>query len=292
VAREPGVDLGEAGGQAVAADRAVELAGRGGEPTGARGLGVGEHLLLAAQRRFERAGIRVHDADVALDQQRVALVAAERRFEPLTRRLVDQLFVATTEPALTRLGVGPSDRQDLAQQQRIKLLVGTDERGPALASYAGRGSLAGWLRASAVRAARNARRQQAPAAPPDADEDGSAAWAAVADDPELGHLKQAYCDAFRRAADAAFAGLSPRSRLLLKQHLLDEMAPGVLATFYGVHQATIYRWLEAVRGELVADTRRRLASELCLDDREIAQLMNLLQSQLEVSVRRLLAVGT
>lgn len=195
----------------------------------------------------------------------------------------EQLFVRTVEPALTRLGLGAADRQDIAQQLRIKLLVGVDGRGPALGRYAGRGSLAGWVRANAVRAAHDARRGGAAAREVDWVD-----WAAVADDPEIARLKHAYRDQFARAAAEALAGLSPRARLLLKQHLLDGVTVAGLAALYGVHGATVYRWLDAARDELIADTRRRLAAALGLDGREVERLMGLLQSQLDVSVRRLL----
>jgi RNA polymerase sigma-70 factor, ECF subfamily len=118
--------------------------------------------------------------------------------------------------------------------------------------------------------------------------DDWAAWPAVADDPEIGRLRRVYCEAFPRAAIATFTALSPRSRLLLKQHLLDEIGPASLATLYDVHLATVSRWLDAARGELVAATRDRLARELRLDGGEVARLMALLQSELEVSLRRLL----
>ncbi len=80
----------------------------------------------------------------------------------------------------------------------------------------------------------------------------------------------------------------PRTRLLLKQHLLDGVSVARLASLHQVHAATVSRWLEDARAELLVDTRRRIVATLQLDGAEIDRLMSLWQSQLDVSVRRLL----
>jgi RNA polymerase sigma-70 factor, ECF subfamily len=195
----------------------------------------------------------------------------------------ERLFVRAVEPALVRLGLEAADRQDVAQQLRIKLLVGTGGAPPALARYAGRGSLAGWLRASALRAGLDLLRTKRPA-----DESVWLDWSAAADDPEMAQLKRAYQTAFKRAASDALGAVAPRTRLLLKQHLIDGVSVARLAALHQVHVATVYRWLEDARAALLADTRRRLVVALQIDGPEIERLMGLLQSQLDVSVQRLL----
>ena len=60
----------------------------------------------------------------------------------------------------------------------------------------------------------------------------------------------------------------------------------VLCT-YGVHRATVVRWLAAAREALFAGTRARMRDRL--RDTEIDEVLDLIQSRLDVSVRRLLA---
>ncbi len=207
--------------------------------------------------------------------------AALRAFEPLFRRVAEAL--------LARAGVAAPDREDLAQQVRVKMLVAEGGREPKLALYGGRGPLTRWLRAGVLRSLLDARKRRRPEEL--LDEDDWLAWPSLADDPELARLKHACRDAFKRAATEALAALEPRARLLLRQSLLDGVGAARLATMYGVHAATAYRWLEDARGQLMRATRLRLAASLQLDAVEIDRLLGLLESQLDVSVRRLLEAG-
>jgi RNA polymerase sigma-70 factor (ECF subfamily) len=224
----------------------------------------------------------LHAADLYLC--RAALdgdAAALRAFEPL--------FLRTAEALLARAGVAPADREDLTQQVRMKMLVAEAGREPKLALYAGRGPLPRWLRAGVLRSLLDARQRKRPEEL--FDEDDWLTWPSLADDPELASLKLTCRDAFKRAASEALAALAPRARLLMRQHLLDGVGVARLATMYGVHAATVYRWLDDARGELVRETRQRLAASLRVDAVEIDRLLGLLESQLDVSVRRLLETG-
>ncbi|MHB8878971.1 MAG: hypothetical protein ACYC8T_35160, partial [Myxococcaceae bacterium] len=60
-------------------------------------------------------------------------------------------------PALERLGGGSALVEDVADQVRHLALAGKGQE-PLLTTFAGRGPLAGWLQAAAVRTARNAPR--------------------------------------------------------------------------------------------------------------------------------------
>jgi RNA polymerase sigma-70 factor, ECF subfamily len=231
--------------------------------------------LLAALPALQAADLYLGRA--ALDGDPAAL----RAFEPIFQRALEALFA--------RASVPPTDRDDFAQQVRVKMLVAEAGREPKLALYGGRGPLARWLRASMLRSLLDARKRKRPEAL--LDEDDWLAWPSLADDPELARLKHVCRDAFKRAATEALDALEPRARLLLRQSLLDGVGAAQLATMYGVHAATLYRWLEEARGGLVRDTRRRLAASLQIGAVELDRLLGLLESQLDVSVRRLLEAG-
>lgn len=198
----------------------------------------------------------------------------------------EQLVGRIAETLLVRAGVTSTDRADLTQQAHVKMLVAAVDNEPKLARYAGRGPLVRWLRAALLRSLLDVRRRARPETL--LAEDDWLTWPSLADDPELARIKHTYRNAFKRAATEALAALAPRAKLLLRQHLLDDVGVAQLAPLYGVHAATIYRWLDDARGTLVRDTRQRLTVALRVDSVEVDRLLELLESQLEVSVRRLL----
>lgn len=200
---------------------------------------------------------------------------------------LDAALVSAVEGPLVRLGLPRHEREEVTQSLRARLLVG-DERGPRLSDYVGKGSLAGWLRASAVNAGLNRQREQARARVVD-DEGAWLTSPSPDDDPELAALKRSCGAAFRQAFGEAIAGLSPRSRLLLRQHLLDGLSHEQLGALHGVHAVTAFRWLRDARAEVTAATRQRLGAALRLRPAELDSMLRLLESQLDASVSRLLS---
>jgi RNA polymerase sigma-70 factor (ECF subfamily) len=102
-------------------------------------------------------------------------------------------------------------------------------------------------------------------------------------------MKARYQAAFRAAFEDAVRRLEPRDRNLLRLHHLDAVTLDQLAAMYGVHRATAVRWLSDVRRRLLADTRRSLRAALGVAEDELDSVMALIESRLDVSVRRLLA---
>jgi RNA polymerase sigma-70 factor (ECF subfamily) len=205
--------------------------------------------------------------------------------DPRALAAFEALFVGVVESALVRMGFDGDERDEVAQSLRERLLVGVEATPPKLGEYAGRGALAGWLRAAVVRSALNATRRRRGAS---LDEHAWLAWPAPGDDPEIAALKRACGDDFRAAFAAAIDALEPRARLLLRQHLLDGLGIEELGAFYGVHPATTYRWIRDARATVVKATRARLAEARRLRSHELDSLLRLLESQLDASIHRLL----
>jgi RNA polymerase sigma-70 factor (ECF subfamily) len=82
--------------------------------------------------------------------------------------------------------------------------------------------------------------------------------------------------------------LSSRDRLLLRQHLLDGLAPPSLATLHGVHRVTAFRWIAEIRQRLLADIRASLATSLAIDSASLASLMRQLRDTVAPTVERIL----
>jgi RNA polymerase sigma-70 factor, ECF subfamily len=193
----------------------------------------------------------------------------------------------TIDRAFAALGTTPSERADLRQVVRQRLLVAPAEGGsPRIATYAARGPLAAWVRVVATReAARllpHARREVS------AEDQELSRLIAPDDNPEVGYLKRLYRDEFKRAFEVAVAALADRDRLLLRQYTLDGLTIDQLAALHGVHRATTARWVDAAREALLVATQRNLIERLQLSRDELVSVMRMIRSQLDVSLPRLL----
>jgi RNA polymerase sigma-70 factor (ECF subfamily) len=198
--------------------------------------------------------------------------------EVFSRRL---LAVADVRAMLSSLGAAPL-ADDVRQILLERLFVGSPGSPPRIASYSGRGSLAGWVRVSAVRVAVSLRRREHPAQAP-SEEALDPLLPAV--DPELDALKLRYAAAFNAALRDAFAALSPRDRTLLRLHYVDGVSVERIASSYNAHRVSASRWLSAARGKVLEETTRLLRERKRLSESEFESLARLVQSQLEVSLR-------
>ena len=187
----------------------------------------------------------------------------------------------SVDAALARLRLPDDERHEIKQILRARLFLPDGDRRPRIADYSGRGDLRGYIRVTATRLALNRIRDARHDAP--AGED----LAAAVDDPELRHLKVRYRDVCQAALVAAVEGLGRRQRNLLRQHLLDGLQIQEIAALYRVHRVTASRWLEDARGELLDGVKRALRDKLGGDE-DLASVMRLVRSQLDVSLPRLL----
>jgi RNA polymerase sigma-70 factor (ECF subfamily) len=228
------------------------------------------HLARHAPGAAELAALRAGD---------LYLACACARGEPHAIAAFEKHYLSKVESALAR-GT-PVD--DVLQSLRESMLVARGKRPPGIADYSGRGSLAGWLRVAAVRAAQRLRKGEARAA---ASADEAAQGILV--HPELDFLKAHHRAAFEAAFRAALVALPPRDRSLLRLHYVESLSVEAVGALHGVHRATATRWLAMSRQLLVDDLRRRLAESLRLSRHEVDSLVKLLRSSLEVSIRRAL----
>ena len=197
----------------------------------------------------------------------------------------ERTFGDHIEQALVRIEADRERRAELRQVVRQHLFVG-DGVG-AIARYAGHGPLGAWARVTATRAALNVQRGRKPTLP--FDHDDLAGLPERLRDPELDYLKQTYRDAFREAFQVAIFGLTPRERTLLRQAVIHGLTVRDVARMYGVHHATVARWLTHARDALAGAVHRELATRLRLGPDELASVLELIRSRLELSIGRVLA---
>lgn len=213
-----------------------------------------------------------------------SLPAALARFEA---EYIDKVprYLARLKPTHTRV-------DEVKQALRARLLV-RDGGGPArIATYAGRGSLDGWVRVAAMRLALDAGAADRDVPAGDADEVLERAvmdTAAPAHGFETQLLKAQYRADVTAAFREALAALEPRARLVLRLHYLDGMTPAAIGQLYAAHRTTAQRWIEAAEADLLGAVREGLRARLRLSATECDSLLGLLRSQLEVSLSPLLA---
>jgi RNA polymerase sigma-70 factor, ECF subfamily len=212
-------------------------------------------------------------ADVALAR---ACAAGDRdALTDLERRLVADLA-----GALSRVGLNRAEIDEVGQIVRERLLVARPDRAPKILEYSGKGPLVGWLRAVIVRAGIDLRRQRRTQ---DVDVDEPLVEAtAASDDPTIEALRARYSDAFRIAFVDAVRALPADERNALRLNVVDGLNIEQIGTVFGVHRATVARWIAHAREAIAEQTRRLLKERLGLQDGDVESLVRLCRSRIDV----------
>src|SRR5262249_11434487 len=100
--------------------------------------------------------------------------------------------------------------------------------------------------------------------------------------------KRLYREEFKQAFHAAVEALDDGARLLLQQSALDGLSIDQLAAFHGVHRSTAARRVQAARTAVLVATQRELSRRLQLSRGELASVMRLIRSQLDLSLTHVL----
>ena len=185
---------------------------------------------------------------------------------------------------LHRVERSPAALDEICQTLRERLLVGTGRARPRILDYSGLGTLVGWMRVAALRIALNHKR----GAPQQSLDEERLGPAAATLDPELAYLKQRYRSEFAAAFQEALAGLDAKARLILRLHYLDGLNIDRIGALHQVHRATVARWIAGYCRAVQDQARRHLMRALRASPAELDSLERLVESQLEVSIRRAL----
>jgi RNA polymerase sigma-70 factor, ECF subfamily len=197
----------------------------------------------------------------------------------------DRVFLAPVDGIVTRTGAPSHVGADVAQLRRERLLVRQGQGPPRIAEYAGRGSLAGWVRVVALRAAStlqrdervHARVEPVAAGPPESPEDAA--------------IRGRYGNAFEQAFREAFRSLPPEDRVILRLHFAEGLNLDRLAVALGFSRATAGRRIQAARARLHDETIRLLETSLDASPEEIESVLAALRSRLEVSLSALVTAA-
>lgn len=218
--------------------------------------------------------------------EELALCCAAEAREPNALRALAEHYVPSVEAVLRRHRLDQETVRDLRQDLLEKLTVADAGGRPKLSLYAGRGSLTGWLKVVAAREARHLIKKGAREEPSELEVLDRAA--VDEGDHEIAFLKARYGKELKESFAAAMATLSVRERNLLRYSLVDGLNIDQIGEIHHVHRATIARWIDGARERILKATRREMMARLEIDRREFESIVRLVQSQLHMSVCRLL----
>lgn len=208
--------------------------------------------------------------------------------DPAALAVFDSAVLSQVAPVLHRMGLTTFQVDEIVQVMRTKLLVASGPGArPLLASYAGRGALVGWVRTAARRTVLSLRRNK------DEQLGGTSEGHVVksmplSTDVELEYIKSRYQGAFQQAVEDAIATLDAEQLRILRLHYTDGLSIDRIAALLGVHRATAARRIHAAADAVRDETRRLLHARLRLSTGELDSLAEVVQSQLHLSLERLL----
>jgi RNA polymerase sigma-70 factor, ECF subfamily len=195
----------------------------------------------------------------------------------------DRAYLEVVPQALSGMRLPAATVEDVRSAVRDKLLLADGDRAPRILEYAGRGRLRGLVQVTATRTAIDRIRLE------EREAELPARELSAPGDLALSLIKDQFREAFAAGFQRAVAAASRRDRNLLRLHFLGGVTLEQLAQMYGVHRATIVRWIAAAREAVFAATRAHVAETLAPSADELDEMFALVQSRVELSVERLLA---
>jgi RNA polymerase sigma-70 factor, ECF subfamily len=223
-----------------------------------------------------QAGAQLHASDLYLA---AACLAGEREaLEAFDREVLG--------PLTAQLSARTRDRaaaEETVQQLRVRLLVRDAKAAAKLDDYDGRGPLAGWVRVVAARTASNTRRDEATRAQHSA----LASSPGSSIDPDLALLQRKYGAQFETALREAFGQLDAEERTALKLSYAEGLNLEGVARALGLSRATAGRRVLSGREKLREATLALLQVRLQATPTELASLLQVVRSKLELSLRGL-----
>lgn len=215
------------------------------------------------------------------------LACACARGDARAIRHFEREVLPAAEPAIARVDSSAAFVDEAMHEVRVRLLVETEEGPARIRSYLGRGPLTHWVRVVAMRTATSLKRHASP------EQSGAdelfAALPHAGTSPELKVLRAELAGPFHAAFRAALATLEVRERNVLRLYLLEGVPSETIGTMYGVHRATVARWIASAHERVLGETRRRLGAELGARPKDLDTLVRAASETLEVGIATLLS---
>jgi RNA polymerase sigma-70 factor (ECF subfamily) len=195
-------------------------------------------------------------------------------------------YAVDVDAVVVRVTGSKRGRDEVLSRLRQKLFVGGGSAHPAIGQYSGRSALRTWLNVALVRLTLNVAAGANRELP--VEDEILEALPAEGADPELEHFKRLYAAEFRAALAEAIAGLATRERNLLRHGFADGLTIDQIGALYGAHRSTAARWVRGAQQKLLTRLRRALVTRLGVSETELQSIVRLIESRIDVSLRRCL----
>ena len=235
------------------------------------------------------SAIAGEDDPKTLALEDVALALAAALGEPSAVAEIERTIIEPLPRTLSRLRPTPELVDELRQELREKLLVGTAGGKPKLLEYKGRGPLGAWARVIALRAAYDRGRASSPDSHKTKETEGALdGLIDGGDDPEIAELRRRYSAELREAFRAAAKRLDAEERAVLRSQTIDGLSIDQIGALYQVHRATAARWVQQAKSSLLDALREELAKRLGESHDACDSVVALVRSRIDLSLERAL----
>jgi RNA polymerase sigma-70 factor (ECF subfamily) len=212
------------------------------------------------------------------------LAAACAASDAAALRAIDEELIARVPDVIRRIDGAAAFGLEICQQLRIRLFVRESDAPPRIARYNGEVPLSAWIRVIALRLALNAKRGTT-FATDDAAETNDLANG----DPEIEYLRGQYREPFARSFETALGALPKDDRTVLRLHYVDGVNIDGIGRIFGVHRATVARWLVRIRSEVLEKAKALLAAQVGAELDEAGSVIGVLANDVDVTLSRVLA---
>jgi RNA polymerase sigma-70 factor (ECF subfamily) len=211
------------------------------------------------------------------------LVAACIAGVPAALVAFDRDLIAQVPRFIARIDNSPAFGAEVAQLVREKLLLAPFAR---LREYSGAGPLAGWVRIVASRTALELKRRGHAEARRNVDLAREVARVPAFSEWEL--LRDKYRESVEAALREALAGLPAQDRMVLRLYVIGRKNIAEIGKVFGVHRATVARWIQAAESRIFSETVARLEGSAGISKAECESIARGLVSRLDISLEKLL----
>lgn len=199
-------------------------------------------------------------------------------------RVLARDYLTAVKRRLGRMGLTPADIDEVGQRVCECLLEpGADGGGARLIHYALQGRLRSLMVVTATHIAVDSFRRLGR----EKGDQEALLELAGASDPRSQLMRRQGQAVFKSAVESALVALDPRTRTVLRLHLIDGLSLEEIADYYQVHRVTVSRWLAAARAAIVERARNVAQIEFGLSEAEFDAAYT--GSELGLSLERVLA---
>jgi RNA polymerase sigma-70 factor (ECF subfamily) len=234
------------------------------------------------------AGAPLGDDDLLDNAPDLFLAAACLREHPRALSAFEREYMSQVPLMIAAIDPSYDFGTEVTQALRERLLCAPLER---LRHYSGTGKLLGWIRVAARRQAIDLKRQEGASLRRSVQLPSAELPSAVsARHPEWELLRRRYQEPVEEALRLAVGALSARDRMVLRLYLLRGDNIEAIGRVYGVHRATVARWIAAAQQAIVASVVASLEKR-GIPAAELESLVQDLWSQIQITLSSLLQTG-